>query len=237
MNKALKVTKYQLMDTIRAGAIFYGVILAVMLLASLPLVLPSGGERGTMNGMEFATVIFLFVVGLNSFKSSFRFSLTNSVTRRDFYLGTALSFLVLAAAFTLIDIAVYAVFHGIGTIRSNLFNDFYDGYGGWARLVGVVWSGALNLLALTGGWLITTAFYRANKGVKIALALSPVALQFVLAFLIRWIPGFYDALSKAWLLVSGFGTMNAQVATLSMTVASLLCLGVTWLLARRAAVK
>ena len=54
---------------------------------------------------------------------------------------------------------------------------------------------AINLLALTGGFLITTLFYRANRGQKIALALTPVALSTVLPPIVMfatrvWVPLF-----------------------------------------------
>lgn len=239
MKKALNVTKYQLMDTVRAGAVFYGVILAVLLVATIPMRLLPVEQRGTMNGIEFATTIFLFVAGLNSFKSPFRFSLTNGVTRRDYYLGTALALVALAAVFTLIDLVVYAVFHGIGTLSSSAFQSIYTGYGDWAQLIRVAWNIVLNLLALTGGWLITAAFYRANKGGKIALALSPVALQVVLALAIRWLPGTRNLLVILFETVTGtYGnTLHAGNAVVSMAVGSVLCFILTWLLTRRAAVK
>jgi len=60
--------KYQVSETIKPILIFYTVLLALLFIPTL--------LRGTIEfrGTELATAIFIFVIGLNSFRSSFLFA-------------------------------------------------------------------------------------------------------------------------------------------------------------------
>ena len=111
-------------------------------------------------------------------------------------------------------------------------------YPGFGLATRIGWTLLINFFALTGGWLITVAFYRANKGGKIALALLPVSLSLLMS-LCQYIFGdaFVDWMGRSFMLLTGLMDNQPGNGMLTMAVGSLLCLGVTWLLTRRAAVK
>ena len=235
MNTAIKVTKFQLNDHKRATMVYYGIVL-FLLLAATVLEAAFGDSQGTINGIEFATLIFLLVVGLNCFKDGFLFTRANSVTRWDFFLGTLLALPVFALFFTAADLVIYGLFHGaLHTIDGNFFDGLFPGHGFGMR---VGWTALFNLLALTGGFLITTLFYRANRGQKIALALTPVALSTVLPPILRLISkDSFQWIYNTVMLLTGLNGNRPGNGMLSMAVLSLVCLGLTWLLVRRAEVK
>ena len=62
--------------------------------------------RSTMSGMELSTVIFIFVCGLNSFKSNFYFAKSNGISRKTFIKGLLISIIPIALVMSIIDIII-----------------------------------------------------------------------------------------------------------------------------------
>ena len=101
--KLKAAVRYYLNDFKRPVIIYYGVLMTLFVLqlvisALLKVRNPSSG------GMEFATTIFLFVVGLNAFKAPFRLFLQNGLSRKTLYVGVVASLCLLAAATTLLTL-------------------------------------------------------------------------------------------------------------------------------------
>jgi hypothetical protein len=82
-----------------------------------------------------ATFIFVYmmVVAVQAISSTFSFALGLSVTRRDYYLGTALSFVGFAAIFSTILAAFAAVEEATGGwgLGGRMFTAIYFGDGAW----------------------------------------------------------------------------------------------------------
>lgn len=64
---------FNIYDSKRALAIFYSIIIALYLIFGILDGTTANG--GSMSGMEMASVIFIFILVLNSFKSQFHFGL------------------------------------------------------------------------------------------------------------------------------------------------------------------
>lgn len=101
------------------GIIFVATYL-VWLLVSVNVARAGGTPDGTdiyVGGGSFFVVIYMLVAAIQAMSLTFRFAQGFSVTRRDFYLGSALAFLGLSAGYA----AIMAVFGWI--------EDLTDGWG------------------------------------------------------------------------------------------------------------
>jgi hypothetical protein len=89
------------------------------------------------SGGAFYIFVYMLVVGITVISLTFRFALGYSVTRRDFYLGSALTFLLLAAGYSLGFTVLSMIEEATGGwgLGGHLFTSVYFGGGGfWARL-------------------------------------------------------------------------------------------------------
>ena len=88
--------KYQLYNVKKAVMIFYFVIYVLIILSSTHFV--------RISGLEFATIIFIFIVGLNWFKESFKILIQNGVSRLTQYKAMTISAVILATGLSIIDV-------------------------------------------------------------------------------------------------------------------------------------
>ena len=101
--KSLKVARMNIEGVMKSAIIYYGAfIFILMVLISLYIF----GGRVTMSGIEVSTVIFLFVCGLNSFKSNFYFAKGNGISRKIFIKGLLISSIPIALVMSIIDIII-----------------------------------------------------------------------------------------------------------------------------------
>ena len=89
--KSLKIAKMNIEGIVKASIIYYCIFVCVI----IGLIAVSGG-RSSMSGVEFSTVIFIFVCGLNSFKSNFYFAKSNGISRKTFIKGLLISIIPIA---------------------------------------------------------------------------------------------------------------------------------------------
>lgn len=82
--------------------IFYGIILLVSLLVCTLMEVQVAGE-GKVSSVNGASVIFLFVCGLNAFKEDFCFFLQNGVSRKTQFSATCIAFLPVALLMAVVD--------------------------------------------------------------------------------------------------------------------------------------
>lgn len=224
MNKLLKVYRYQLYESLGAVAIFYLALLVFTVFLSI-----WGG--GSSSGFEFASAIFIFVLGLNLFKSSFRFLQFLGVTRKCFFAGSLMVLITVAAGMTVIDTALGKLF----VLLQPYTTLFAESYGQGNLLSQFFWEFALLAMFAFVGFFITTLYYRCNRILKIVISLSPVYVGLML-----------DAMPSSWLIqmwsvigfLSGFrpdvGVWNN---ILGMLITVLVFSGLSFLLIRRAPVK
>lgn len=180
--KLKAAVRYYLNDFKRPVIIYYGVLMTLFVLqlvisALLKVRNPSSG------GMEFATTIFLFVVGLNAFKAPFRLFLQNGLSRKTLYVGVVVSLCLLAAATTLFDLA-FGWFRGLFVRYTSTYMDrfgsmYREGKEMNAFFDGLLWSFLSYLTAGMTGFLITSMYYRMNKALKLIVSIGLPAFVFV----------------------------------------------------------
>lgn len=179
MNTSLKVTKYQLYYAYKGVAIFYSII--VMILFGIVILSRKWPEGVTFGGLGMATVIFIYIAGLDWFKSSFRFAVANNVPRKKFYHGTIFAMMALTVFMAFVDTVISAA---AGRVIS------YESIA--AQLYGTVtypaeflWSLGLYALSVCLGWLTTVMYYRAGKAARFVIFAAPVVFLILFEYIDR----------------------------------------------------
>jgi hypothetical protein len=223
VNKVLKVYRYQLKESLSAVAIFYLAVLIVAVFLSML-------DGGSSSGFEFASAIFIFVLGLNSFKSSFRFLQFLGVTRKCFFAGSLLALLTVAAGMTVVDLILgrlFAQLHPYTTL-------FAQSYERGSLLLQLAWEFALLGMFALIGFFITILYYRCNKILKIVISLSPVYISLILNLM-------RPSLAQVTRILEFLGGFRLGVGAwnniLGMLVTVLISCGLSYLLIRKAPVK
>ncbi len=233
MNTAFKVTKYQLYYSYKGVMAFYAIIFLIASATAVLSIKASG--KVTFGGLGAATVIFLFIAGLDWFKSSFKFTMANNVPRREFYYGTMAAFVILAAFMALVD----TVLSGILSLIISYESLVVQLYGSSTYLAGLLWSFGLYTLFVCLGWFITMIYYRANKLMKIIITIIPFVTGILFGYIERQTGG---VMSRAILdfigRAMGFAyNNNTYMATFSFLAAAAVLLSFCFLLIRRVPVK
>jgi hypothetical protein len=209
----------------------------------------SGTDTDQLSGLEFATVIFLFIAGLNSFKEEFGLLIQNGISRKTVFAGRILTSLTVAMGMAVIDKLVSFIFQGLNTVTdgnigsSTLFELVYKNYrqeGMLMPLTSFLFSFFLYLCFSGAGYFITTAFYRLGKAGKVALSVSlPVGIFVVLPIFDYTIAGgrITAALYKFLDFALGISSGRLINEMITCTLAFLIFSGFSWLLIRKASVK
>lgn len=87
------------------------------------------------SGASFFIFIYMMVVAVQAMNQTFAYALGLSVTRRDYYLGSAVAFILLAVILTLILATVGAAEGGTGGwgLGGRMFTAVYFGDGSWLQ--------------------------------------------------------------------------------------------------------
>lgn len=237
MKRVYSVMKFILRDSAKPVAIYY-LVLVTILAAMLSLLPFLGKEVGPLNGGDGTALIFLFVVGLNMFKSNYQFMQANGVTRMHFYAGGLLAMAAVAAFMAVAGVGIQAMIlqvsaHGMQTISELLYpaNGF---------LAHFLWELAAHLAAIALGWFVTMLFYRSGTALKLAISIGvPVFAIIGPPILDVFTDGWFsDAILRFCAFVLGLsGRPDAWAGALGLFVTVVAFSGFCFLLVRRAPVK
>ncbi len=240
------VIKYYLSD-MKIGVItFYVAMVAIFgLLGGIISISISNRDNSFIGGGEMAAAIFLFVVGLNSFKHNFLFLSINGIPRKLLFKGFVLAALIICTIMAAIDVTYANIFAQFLNYKSA----FYQLYWGWTEntswplvfIIDLLWTIATYLFAIMTGYFITGLYYKMTKLPKIIVSIGVPGLLFVVLPIIeetvtkgkifRWI-------EMVTLKLNGLSNgMNPSVAVLSYVVGAAFAAGLSFILVRRAVVK
>lgn len=201
------VYKYQIKDITKSILVFYVVVACVFVLIFLSIgtklftisfkMTNSESSEFYVSSLEFASVIFLFVCGLNMFRETFRLSMQNGVSRKCIWTGTTLSFLTVSGAMALIDTVVRMVLQNFTASQYNIrIQGIYDFLYANCSINNSVVQNAfegflLNFCLYTAvlalGYFITVGYYRMNKIAKIIVSIGvPGFISFGLPFVVAF---------------------------------------------------
>ncbi len=242
--------KYQLSEMKRPVIIFYLIIYCIYIFMIVQW-LTMKGEYGkwSSSGMEAATLIFLFVIGLNSFKSTFHLFLANGVSRRTMFESYIAALLPLAAGMAVIDSLNGLLLSLLGNYNSMFENMYFFHYGDliWPGRTasiffdGLVWMFFFYAFVAMAGFFITTLYYRMNKPVKLLVSIGvPVFIFMILPYVDTFIfrGEIFEAIGHIFAKAGGFlDGFNPYIAVLSCFISFAVFAGLSFLAMRKATVK
>lgn len=242
----LKVAvKYRLYDNKKGMLIFYTVILTIIASMFLFSSLMKGNAQiqGSIQGLEFASAIFLFVLGLNSFTEDFKMFMHNGISRKTMFISQVASTLVTCSIMALIDTVLSLISKSISVVTDGIYT---------AGMLEMMYGIRINIIGsfiisfllcffmyislIAAGYLITTLYYRMNKTQKIIVSIGVPALLFVILPVV-------DTLLLKGVLFSGFAKITAAsfinpfMCMLSCFIIFGIFTALSWLLVRKAVVK
>ena len=252
--KVNAILKFQLNEHKKGIMIYYFVMLCVIIL-STGSVLSFQGVEVEFTGLEIATMIFLFVCGLNGFKEAFYLALQNGITRKELFKNRLLMVMILATFMALVDELILNLLNVLGSQIQNfpisglvemVYGTFFStASSGMILLVDIGFKIFLYAFALSVGYFIRIGYYRMNKSQRIAVSVGvPIGLTYVLPFLDTML---YQAgvittpyslivlQGLAWML--GIPSQNPIMAMVSFFALTVIFSGFSWLMLRKAGIK
>lgn len=244
--KSLKIAKYEFFEILQSMKVYYAIVMAVYTLLTI-VSLKTNGET-TSSGLEFSTIVFLFIAGLNSVKGSFKFSLGNNITRKTFFKGLVLSSLPIGALMAVLDIIlnrIYNLFVDCPTIYDMIYQKAF-GTSIWTQSnsIGTLFSTGFFLVFLYSmifvlGIFVNMLYYRSNKVLKVVISVVPfVLLMFFSNANQQLVPqSFWSSFGNFLSKVFGIESHNSYMASFSFIVIAAGISGLIYLLGRRAIIK
>ena len=236
--------KYRLYDNRKAILIFYTVILCVLaLLFSITTITVDSDFHGSIEGIEFASAIFLFIVGLNSFKEVFRMFIQNGISRKTLFASHIIATAAIGGIMALMDSILTLLNRTITSINSGVYSrrlieTLYgrqnDSIG--AFLTSLFFCFFIYMMFASLGFLITTLYYKMNKVLKISVSVSVPAILFVILPIV-------DSALFQGVVFSGIARIitmafiNPFMGMISSLVLFTIFSACSWLLMRRAVVR
>ncbi len=238
--KLKQMTSYILKDMLKVTALFYGILVLILLLFTLLLTMTT--SSGTM-GTGSATMIFLFVLGIVAFYKYVKTGFTFSVSRRTVFLSLLLSGVVVAALAGVVDTLIAwlgpLLLYQQGEIIIY-FGEFFVTANTFVSVVSTLCYYLVGaLVSLTVGYFVGGLYYRMNKGLKIAVSVGvPITCFVALPILLSMAPPVVvDFLQSILIPLSDFLSGSPLNMALFFLLIAAVCTFFVWLLIRKAPVK
>lgn len=243
---------YRLKETRKSVIFFYLVIIGLSLLMGLSAVsFVSSTMSISFGGMEFASAIFMLVLGLNSFRENFRMMLQNGLSRRTMFYSFAVSSLILSAVMSLVAELTTLIGELISYMHPNISiigmmeqlyaaRYFGGGHGLQMFAEGFLFFFCVFTAAIAGGYLITVLYYRMSKAGKVAVSVGvPTFLCFILPIFDAIVTHgtIYRFFGTTFVSAFGLDTGNPYIGMMSSLLLFAACMGCAWLLVRKAIIK
>ena len=242
--------KYQINEYIKSIKIFYLVVVLVIALFGVLIKFSSSSNFAGIGGIEGSATIFLFILGLNSFKETFLLMLQNGTTRKSMFIGRLITILATSTFMAIVDRFIV----NIGGLLNNVSERFYiEGlyenifferseslHIVVMNLEAILITIGIYIAAMIAGYFITTLYYRMGKMLKVAVSIGvPSSIMIVLPVLdvVAFKGKISVALGKFFGFVFGGKTGNPYNLLLSCAVFTVVAVGLSWLLVRKAVEK
>jgi len=245
MNLSLSI-KFHLQECKVSLLVFYGIIIGLQLITVAPALVNSNIEVSS-SGLEVASIIFLFVVGLNSFRIPFLFFLVNGVSRKTMMKGTSIGFIIVSAIMAIVDTLLGLIFHRFAnytTLFEQLYSPRYGEevfqYNPQFIFEKLLWVFCLYVLAIFIGYFITVLYYRMDLKWKYIVSIGvPALLFFGMPTINNVTDGeFLNSFAEMFLKTMGlWNAHNPYLAMLSFVVGTIIYMMLGNLLTRKATIK
>jgi len=204
-----------------------------------------GNGTYTLGGYEFLTCIFLFIVGISSFKEIFLMMLQNSISRKTMFISKLITILGMSFALAVLDRIIILVGSLLTNITENIeIYGFYD-RAFKARMASLnqvlsnleaIFITIFVYMAVTlTGYFIGVAYYKMNKTLKLIVSIGVPATVFV--FLPIFDSMFFGGNLAKFILKAIqfiFNGINPYNLLLVCSGVITVCIVLCWLLVRKA---
>lgn len=251
--KIKSMVKYNINSLRNSMCIFYLIIITLCILLG---VLSRTGNVSS-SGMEFSTVIFIFIVGLNIFKENFYFAKGNNISRKTYFSGTILSMIPVAMIMSIIDIVlnrIYNLFVNSPTMYDMGFTNYvspqymaitnYVPSTRWIQSNSIetlvntfLFQGTLYLFAISLGFIISLIYYKCNKIMKVVISISPVMLIMLLEANSRNFPNLAEKVARFMQYILGVIPVNPYAPMITFVILFVILAIIGYLLVRKAIIK
>ncbi len=238
---------YQLNEYKKSVMIYYLVVALVFLFFGVTMSVGGESDFTSSGGIEMSSVIFLFVVGLNSFKDTFLMLMQNGISRKTMFLSRIAAMGILCTGMMIIDRFVVGVIGAFANTGSSFrISGMYEQMFYFRtkdmgmlqkNLEGVLFTLCFYMASIAVGYFITTAYYRMNKTLKLAVSVGlPVSFFFILPIVDATITNGRINKFLGYLIGSVFGVNKQQPFNfmVSCVISAAIFFGLSWLLIRKA---
>jgi hypothetical protein len=196
----------------------------------------------SFSGFDAATMIFLFVVGLNAYKSTFHMFSANGISRKTMFTSFVATAAILCVGMALIDSInglIISQFVNYEPVMQQMMG-YNVGTGVSLYGVGFLYMFFGNLACIMLGYFISTAYYRMNKPLKLIISIGVPVFFFIILPIIDaqlFEGAIYRAIGTVLAICSGRLSGSPYVAMACDVVFAAVVGLLGYLLARRATVK
>ena len=242
-----KAFKYSVLSNKKPILGFYTVVVALYLVFIVTSFFISGGS---VSGMDMASLVFLFVFGITSFKENFYMLLQNGVSRKNMFLGTVLSLLVVSVFVAVADTVLVRILGLIPADNFALVSLFEQLYGMTqysnsstfaVSIHEIAWNSMMKFAFASIGLFIGCAYYKMSGLQKTLVSCGvPCFLLLGLPLIDLALPtlNIYEKLKEFFLFFFGFSDgVNSYQCVLCCLVLSIVVSGITFLMLRKTSVK
>ncbi len=237
-------TKWNFKNGFIGMMVFYAVYLGVISILNIILTMQFGIGDETVS-TTISAGIYFFVIGIVYSHHNMRVGLANSISRKSIFNGTILAALLLSILAAIINFAAGRIITLLNTQSVTLYEWLSSSMylnqpsNGVIYILAYLLNGIVtSLLAFLTGWFIGSAYYRMNRGLKIAVSIGVPALLFIgLPILSAQSSAFSAALSTIFKTILNFVTLSPFYLTLFLLALCVVFTLLSWLLLRRAPVK
>jgi hypothetical protein len=232
MGSVLKINKLHFIALFKLQIIICAAVLLLHVLISLAVIRLADTEGPAGTG-DFIAMAWILIMGLIFFSPSFKYTLSQGVSRKTFFLAGSLSVVMIAAILAVLVV----IFYVINLKVANVWMVFELIYRDQGLLGLVVWEFAVLLFWGVLGWFIRLVYYASNRNTKFIVSIAPFVLGALLVLFNALADGGIGRAVLEFLkTVMGLSYVspNPYIGMASMLVAAVILSGSIFLLLRRA---
>lgn len=240
--------RYQLSEYASAVKKYYLIVLLIYSFFTIvSLVFHNGGS---LSGVETVSTTFIFILMLASFRDHFNMLKQNGISRKTFFLSTAIVGPIIAFILIIIDIILFSIFNAIIEGNNammcmlNCFEQLYpdrvsDSSFFQRTIETILLMGCINTFAMSVGYTIAAIYYRLTKFTKIIFFTSIPVLYIGFFFIDSYMfnGAIIEKIEAAIKFCFGVGTNNPYIPMLTLIIMSVIVFSISWIAIRRAPVK
>jgi len=177
MNMLTKTIRFHFISLFNTQLIVATAVLLFHLLLSITLI-HLVTVKGTAGSNDVIVMVWIFVLGLVVFTPSFKYLLSQGMSRRRFFTVMSASIALLAAAFALLSTIFYAINLKVARVMM-IYEIMYPNHNVFSILV---WEFAVLLFLGMLGWLIRLIYYQSDRNTKLIVTFAPFIVVSLLIF-------------------------------------------------------